>query len=414
MKKEETSASKLSKKRDATLEKVEDLKAKISGIDFSEAEFNALETEKIDLENAVSALQEKVDTLSAQLEGRLAFNYSDPVRGFDRSKVKGLVARLINVKLPKHSTALEVVAGGRLYQVVVDEAITGKALLQNGKLQRRVTIIPLDKIVSKRLPSATTEAAASMAKQHNTTAQPAIELVGFDEEVRNAIEHVFGSTLVVDGTKIANAICDATKTKTVTLDGDVYDPSGTISGGSKDNLGSTLTRLTQLTSASAELMEKSARLKVVVKKLQDMSSQSKQFDKLSAALEIATTELAGVDKHISQTSYGMLKDKFDAMTKEIAEATAEVEQMEATKADKWELYNELKEKEAQLTLDRENRLKDIEAKVKQAKEDVVTKENAAREVSMLIHLDLLNIFCKYLILQLFHVIGRKQVTRARA
>lgn len=380
MKREEASASKLSKKREATSEKVEGLRSQISKIEFSETEYNALETEKIDLENTVSVLQEKVDTLSAQLEGRLAFNYSDPVRGFDRSKVKGLVARLINVKLPKHSTALEVVAGGKLYQVVVDEAITGKALLQNGKLQRRVTIIPLDKIVSKRLPSATTEAAAAMAKQHNATAQPAIELVGFDEEVRNAIEHVFGSTLVVDGTKVANAICDATKTKTVTLDGDVYDPSGTISGGSKDNLGSTLARLSQLTAASAELKEKSARLKSVVKKLQDMSAQSKQFEKLSAALEIATSELAGVDKHISQTSYGMLKDKFDAMTKEIAEANQEVEQMEMTKTEKWELYNELKEKEAQLTLDRENRLKDIEAKVKKAKDDLAEKENAAREV----------------------------------
>ncbi|KAL3786107.1 hypothetical protein HJC23_013098 [Cyclotella cryptica] len=382
MKKEEASASKLSKKREATLEKVESLCSKVSNTGFSETEFNSLETEKIELENAVSGLQEKVDTLSAQLEGRLAFNYSDPVLGFDRSKVKGLVARLINVKLPKHSTALEVVAGGKLYQVVVDEAITGKALLQNGKLQRRVTIIPLDKIVSKRLPSATTEAASIMAKQHNTTANPAIELVGFDEEVRNAIEHVFGSTLVVDGTKAANAICDATKTKTVTLDGDVYDPSGTISGGSKDNLGSTLAKLTELSSASTQLKEKAARLKTVVKKLESMSSQSKQFDKLSAELEIATTELTSIDKHISQTSFGMLKDKFDAMSKEIDDASEEVKLMEATKTEKWELYNELKEKEAQLTLDRENRLKDIEAQVKKAKDDVAAKENAAREAEV--------------------------------
>ncbi len=381
MKKEEASASKLSKKRDATMEKVEGLRAEISKTDFSETEFNALETEKIDLENSVSGLQEKVDTLSAQLEGRLAFNYSDPVRGFDRSKVKGLVARLINVKLPKHSTALEVVAGGKLYQVVVDEAITGKALLNNGKLQRRVTIIPLDKVVPRNMTSSTVGTASDMAKRQQTTAQPAIELVGFDEEVRTAIEYVFGSTLVVDGMKAANSICDATKTRTVTLDGDVYEPSGLISGGSKDNLGSTLGRITELSAATAELKEKSARLRTVVNKLESMSAQSKQFDKLSGDLEIASSELAGIDKHISQTSYGMLKDKFDAMTKEVADANEEVETMKKTKEEKWELYNELKEKEAQLTLDRENRLKDVEAQVKKAKENVVAKENAAREVS---------------------------------
>ncbi|KAL7495631.1 hypothetical protein ACHAWT_004080 [Skeletonema menzelii] len=379
MKKEESSASKLSKKRDKTVEKVDGIRQKLSNVAFSTDEFNALENEKIDLENNVSTLQEKVDTLSAQLEGRLSFNYSDPVRGFDRSKVKGLVARLVDVKLPKHATALEVVAGGKLYQVVVDEAVTGKALLNNGKLQRRVTIIPLDKVMPKKVSSAACEKASSMAKDLKTTAQPAIELVGFDEEVRSAIEYVFGSTLVVDGMKAANSICDTTKTRTVTLDGDVYEPSGLISGGSNNNLGSTLTRISQLTEASKELKEKKALLKTVVQKLESMSAQSRQYEKFSAELEIAQSELSAIEKHISQTSYGMMKDKFDSMTKEVDDATAEVELMNKTKDEKWALHNELKEKEAQLTQDRENRLKDTEARVKEAKELVAAKETAARE-----------------------------------
>jgi structural maintenance of chromosome 2 len=381
MQKEESSAAKLSKKRDKTAEKVEGISQKLSNIAFSEDEFNALEDEKINLENSVSILQEKVDTLSAQLEGRLSFNYSDPIRGFDRSKVKGLVARLVEVKLPKHSTALEVVAGGKLYQVVVDEAATGKALLNNGKLQRRVTIIPLDKVIPKKISSAACDKASSLAKDLNTTAQPAIELVGFDEEVRSAIEYVFGSTLVVDGMKAANSICDAVKTRTVTLDGDVYEPSGLISGGSNNNLGSTLTKIYQLTEASRELKDKTARLKAVVEKLESMAAESRQYEKFSAELEIAQSELTAVEKHISQTSYGMLKDKLNSMTKEIYDATTEVEQMNKTKDEKWALHNELKEKEAQLTQDRENRLIDIEARVKQAKESVSAKEAAAREVS---------------------------------
>ena len=61
--------------------------------------------------------------------------------------------------------------------------------------------------------------------------------------------------------------------------------------------------------------------------------------------------------------------------------------MEKTKDEKWALYNELKEKEAQLTQDRENSLKDIEARVKEAKELVVSKENAAREVSLRGHVN---------------------------
>merc|ERR1712238_106665 len=135
-----------------------------------------------------------------------------------------------------------------------------------------------------------------------------------------------------------------------------YEPSGLISGGSKDNLGSTLSKISQVTAASTELKEKTKRLNVVANKLESMSLQSRQFEKLSGDLEIASSELAAVEKHISQTSYGMLKDKFDAMTTEVLDAKEEVEQMEKTRDEKWALYNELKEKEAQLTLDRENRL----------------------------------------------------------
>lgn len=61
-------------------------------------------------------LSKTVDRLSAQLAGRLNFEYKDPTKNFDRSRVKGLVAKLVQVKDPTHSTALEVAAGGRLYQ----------------------------------------------------------------------------------------------------------------------------------------------------------------------------------------------------------------------------------------------------------------------------------------------------------
>lgn len=41
----------------------------------------------------------------------------DPERGWDHSRVKGVVAKLVRVKDPATATALEVAAGGRLYQV---------------------------------------------------------------------------------------------------------------------------------------------------------------------------------------------------------------------------------------------------------------------------------------------------------
>lgn len=67
--------------------------------------------------------------------------------------MKGLVATLIDLKEEDYnkSTALEITAGGKLYNVVVQDERVGKALLQNGKLKKRVTIIPLNKISSFHL-----------------------------------------------------------------------------------------------------------------------------------------------------------------------------------------------------------------------------------------------------------------------
>jgi structural maintenance of chromosome 2 len=384
MKKEQKSAQDLNKKRDRAVEKEQKLRSKIDELSFNEDEFSNLEQEKDQLSANVAEWSDLVETLTAQLESRLAFRYSDPVRGFDRSKVKGIVAKLIQVKKATHATALEVVAGGKLYQVVVDEAITGKAILDRGKLERRVTIIPLDKIQPRRVTGTAAHKAASIAQSMKSEAWPAIELVGFDEEVRTAMEYVFGSSIVVDGSKAANQICDSTKTRTVTLEGDVYDPSGTISGGSRNNLGTTLSELSKLADASAKLLGGTERLSHIKSTLNALKKKSAEYDKLNAKLQISVAELQGIQKHLSQTSYGVLEEKFNAMSEELAAAEKEYEEMQFEQEKKWDLYHELKDREVELTQERENRLGQIEKAIKEAKKVAADKDKAAREVGTLV------------------------------
>ena len=169
------------------------------------------------------------------------------------------------------------------------------------------------------------------------------------------------------------------KTRTVTLEGDVFDPSGTISGGSRNNLGTTLGKLSELTGASAELEVKEIRLSKIASKVDGMSSMSKKFGKLSDDLELAEAELAGVVKNLSQTSYGMISDKYDGMKCEVDEATKEFQAMEQEKAAKWTLYNELKEREAELTRQREEKLKEFDFAVENAKKLANEKAKEARE-----------------------------------
>lgn len=51
----------------------------------------------------------------------------------------------------RSSTALEICAGGKLYNVVVDDERVGSQLLEKGRLRKRVTIIPLNKINAFKL-----------------------------------------------------------------------------------------------------------------------------------------------------------------------------------------------------------------------------------------------------------------------
>ena len=63
--------------------------------------------------------------------------------------------------------------------------------------------------------------------------RPALTLVGFEEELRPAMAYVFGSTFVCDTLETAKRVTfdKQVMTRSVALAGDVFDPSGTLTGG---------------------------------------------------------------------------------------------------------------------------------------------------------------------------------------
>ena len=92
----------------------------------------------------------------------------------------------------KYATALEVTAGGRLYNVVVDNEATAKKLLERGQLANRVTFIPLNKIDSRKMDARTTATAQKIAKEN---CHPAISLIGFEGELEPAMNYIFGDLI---------------------------------------------------------------------------------------------------------------------------------------------------------------------------------------------------------------------------
>lgn len=108
---------------------VEQLEKEISSLDWDEQKEEALSATKENAGREVRELLEKKDQLKSRLAS-LDFNYQSPSRDFDRSKVKGLVATLVEMdqKNAQYATALEVCAGGRLYNVSLLTEIDLKSL----------------------------------------------------------------------------------------------------------------------------------------------------------------------------------------------------------------------------------------------------------------------------------------------
>lgn len=63
----------------------------------------------------------------------------------------------------------------------------------------------------------------------------ALSLISYDKEVHNAMQWVFGSVFICKDMDSAKKVAfhPSIMKRTVTLDGDVMDPAGTLSGGKK-------------------------------------------------------------------------------------------------------------------------------------------------------------------------------------
>lgn len=260
IKEDEPRAKKAKEQNSGLLKDLEGLRAqtakleqRLSKLGFEPGKEEQMDQQEAQLQNQIRDLREQCDALKRKVSN-IDFSYADPSPNFDRSKVKGLVAQLFTLDKEKiqAGTALEICAGGRLYNVVVDTSETGTQLLQNGKLRKRVTIIPLNKISAFKASSEKIGAAKRLAPGK---VDLALSLIGYDDEVSAAMEYVFGSTLVCEDAETAKRVTfdAAVRMKSVTLEGDVYDPSGTLSGGSALSSSGVLVTLQKLNQLSNEL-----------------------------------------------------------------------------------------------------------------------------------------------------------------
>jgi len=130
------------------------------------------------------------------------------------------------------------------------------------------------------------------------------------------MDYIFGTTLICRDIYTAKKVCyhPDVKTRCVTLDGDVCDPSGTLSGGAQERSQPILPMLQELRAILHQLDEKDTRLIAIERELAQMGG-SRDVHGLKQRLDIAEDHLLSISTRLSQTT--QYKQELEALNAEI-------------------------------------------------------------------------------------------------
>lgn len=129
-----------------------------------------------------------------------------------------------------------------------------------------------------------------------------MELVGYSDEVANAMAFVFGNTLICDDAESAKLVTFSREVggvRSVTLDGDVYDPSGMLSGGSAPTGNGTLIKVQELLDIEGRLSEARGQLQTLEQQAQRDRAGRDKWRTLARDLEIKEHEMRLLEEQVN-------------------------------------------------------------------------------------------------------------------
>lgn len=227
-------------------------------------------------------------------------------RGSKLQGIKGAVAELILV--PKEfEVAMETALGGALQHVVVETEVHGRAAIQFLKQNSfgRATFLPLNVIKGRPLAASQLQ----LIQGHSSFVGSAASLISFDNKYADVFQNLLGNVIITKDLKGANELAKILqyRSRFVTLDGDVVNPGGSMTGGAlKQKSTSLLTRkseLDDLKSKIANMEEKTSKLESLVKLLKGdiqtheikLEGMRKSGEELRLAEQVCKSELREVE-----------------------------------------------------------------------------------------------------------------------
>jgi chromosome segregation protein len=142
--------------------------------------------------------------------------------------VRGLVADIVQAPA-EYEAAVEAVLGEKLGSIVVESCEVGVEAIDylKQRSEGRGTFIPVD-LAATRAPVPATDSVPPGAR-------PLLELVGYDRNYDRVATYLFGDTVVVEDLQHALDLWRGGARSTfVTREGEIVDPHGIVTGGSRD------------------------------------------------------------------------------------------------------------------------------------------------------------------------------------
>ena len=256
----------------------------------------------------------------------------------------GPVSELFDVPA-KLTTAIETVLGGQLQQLVVDQQRTGKQIISYLVQHRggRVTILPLDTLIHRR-PASSWNQVAGMPG----IVGRAVDLIQFDPQFQLVADYLLGSTVVADNLDHATAIARAGRhqLRVVTLDGQLINASGAMTGGANRHRQHGLLTQKQLGKQLNDLLhQQETQVSQAEQRVADLKQRHDDQEKQLTGLQ-AQLHTAQLDQHAAQSQLEVLAGRLQDLNRQIQALQSQADQQGNQVKDDQTQVAQLKQKEA--------------------------------------------------------------------
>lgn len=332
-----------------------------------------------------AARQKWYDGLNAQqrLEARheslvrLTENYDGYYQGVKRLMqqrdqfpgIHGAVAEMMTVS-HAHQVAIETALGNALQQIIVDTTRTAKEVIQYMTKNRygRVTLLPIETMQSRQL-----------RPEQVTTAQQQAGFVGIGSDLvqtkdvyAKIMQNLLGTTVIMDTLDHAVQASRALqqRVRIVTLDGQVMNPGGSMTGGAnKQNGNGLLAQQAETEKVQSELMHQ----KSIVLTLEETVREAESaLNTASETFQVEQKQVMSVHEKVQQAAANMQvgADRLTQLDKELTAVNYELRQLQATTEDT-DLATNLDAiaRHTQAQADLQQQLDDLQTKRQQAERD---------------------------------------------